>query len=413
MRLVIVGAGSQSTPHLFLALAALARCTPVEATLVGRNDAKTHAVATAIGSLNACCTLEVANVNDDLGDRFASADAIVLQPRYGGYEARLWDETIAQRFGLPGDEGLGPGGLANAWRSWPPLHALLQRIHRASPAARILFLTAPLGILTRCARTAYPSLNWYAICELPFSTLKDCCDAFGGDWRNAAFDYAGINHLGWFDLLRCEGVDVIEALGKRGETGAFPTASWIRELGAIPLKYMELHYCVAAVLSRQRENLSRALSLRDAADRAVAAYARGNVGDIVRALELREARWYYEAVAPLLLFLAGQRPDATFFLTTENRGYLPNLSDDAVVEIPHVVRQGVLQRCERARPLRADLALTLERFVEFERIAAGAVADRDCGGIAEALYRHPWVRAEDAPSLGQEIVGTEHPFATA
>jgi 6-phospho-beta-glucosidase len=412
MRLVIVGAGSQSTPHLFLALDSLAQGASTEATLVGRNDAKTMAVATAIRSLNLRCTVEVANIDDELGERFAAADAIVLQPRYGGYEARLADEMIAQRFGVPGDEGLGPGGLANAWRSWPLLDALLRRIHRSSPTARVVFLTAPLGILTRCARAAYPSLGWCAICELPFSTLKDCCVSVGKDWRNAEFDYAGVNHLGWFDRLGCEGVDVIEALSEREETDGFPTASWIRKLGAVPLKYMELHYCLTATLARQRGS-SRALSLRDAADRAIAAYARGNPNEIVRALELREARWYYEAVAPLLLSFAGQRHDATFFLTAENQGYLSNLADDAVVEIPHGIRGTTLRRCERTKPLRADLALTLERFVEFERIAAAAVGDRDRAGITRALYRHPWLRGEDAPKVSQEIVEAARPLATA
>ncbi|HKE37315.1 MAG TPA: hypothetical protein VKB39_07780, partial [Candidatus Baltobacteraceae bacterium] len=146
MNLVVVGAGSLSTPHLFAAPELTACAKSLRTTLIGRHAEKTAAIATAIRALNPAFELEIANVDGDLSSTFAQADLIIVQARYGGYTARRHDETFPLEFGIPGDEGLGPGGLANAWRSWPQLSQLLRRVVDAQPDVNILLLTAPLGI---------------------------------------------------------------------------------------------------------------------------------------------------------------------------------------------------------------------------------------------------------------------------
>src|SRR3954452_11857132 len=87
--------------------------------------------------------------SSDLAIAAAGADLVVLLVRVGGLEARAWDETFPRRFGLVGDEGLGPGGIANAWRTLPELRRIAQAVQRAAPGARVLNLMAPLGITTR------------------------------------------------------------------------------------------------------------------------------------------------------------------------------------------------------------------------------------------------------------------------
>ncbi len=57
----------------------------------------------------------------------SGADVIVLMIRVGGLAARRDDEDLSRRFGMPGDEGLGPGGAANALRTLPVLAELADR----------------------------------------------------------------------------------------------------------------------------------------------------------------------------------------------------------------------------------------------------------------------------------------------
>lgn len=389
MRLVIVGAGSQSTPHLAVT-PQLLTAGAVDLTLVGRDDDKTRAVARAIQLLNPACRVQTSNLQDDLTQPFATADAIVVQPRYGGFSARLSDETFPHRYGFPGDEGLGLGGLANAWRSWPHLARLLERISAVSPHANIVFLTAPLGILTRCALAMYPSLRWYAVCELPVVTIKDACASVGAQWQTASFDYAGINHLGWFDRLQAAGHDLLSMLGDAPDS-SFPGHALISELGALPLKYLELHYNATEVVERQRASVPRSEVLRESAQRAISAYATEDRDGVWRALSARGAPWYRDAVAPLLAYFGGGDAEVPLFLTVRNDGYLPALEDADVVEVPHVTVSGKLQRVRRQQPLRQTLSATLEGFVRYERLAAEAVLHRDEAGIASAIAAHPWI----------------------
>jgi 6-phospho-beta-glucosidase len=390
VRLVIVGAGSQSTPHLVVT-PELRNAGSLDVTLVGRDENKTRAIGRAIRFLNGTCRVRTANLQDDLTEPFAAADAILVQPRYVGYSARLHDETFPHRYGVPGDEGLGLGGIANAWRSWPELAKLLERIRAASPRANVVFLTAPLGILTRCASAAYPSLRWYALCELPFATLKDACKAVEVEWQTASFDYAGVNHLGWFDRLECGGRDLLPVLAALRAGSPFPSGALISQLEALPLKYLELHYHANQVVARQRAAVPRSEVLRQSAARVTATYESGDPEEVAKALSARSAPWYYDAVAPLLAFLSGAQTNVPFFLTVRNNGYLPELDDDDAVEVPHVAGGAMLKALRRKQPLRRGLSETLEAFVHFERLAAEALLNRDEAGIARAIGAHPWV----------------------
>jgi 6-phospho-beta-glucosidase len=74
------------------------------------------------------------------------ADVVLLQARYGGYRAREYDETFPHRYGMCGDEGLGLGGLAGAWRTWPHMSSLLDDVLAHSPRALVVLMTAPISI---------------------------------------------------------------------------------------------------------------------------------------------------------------------------------------------------------------------------------------------------------------------------
>lgn len=405
MHLVVIGAGSQSTPHLFLTPELRELQSELTVTLIGRHDEKTAAIACAVSALAPRYRLRIANVADDLRTCLATADAILIQARYGGYQARRFDETFPLRYASPGDEGLGVGGLANAWRSWPHLHALLKRIEASESQAAIVFLSAPLPILTRCALAAHPALRWHALCELPFATLKHLAEALAVDWRELDYDYAGTNHLGWFDRLQHGPVDLVDRLANGSAGGAFPRAALVRRLNAVPLKYLEMHYYRRGYARRQRARAPRSAHLESLAQRALGVFKTGDSGHIMEALRTREAPWYADAVAPLISWLAGRPVRTPFFLTTRNAGYLPALQPDDVIEIPHAAGAR-LERRQRRRALAPALTQTLQRFVEFERLAADAVLERSGTAIVEALRAHPWVHADDAPDIARDLIAS-------
>jgi alpha-galactosidase/6-phospho-beta-glucosidase family protein len=284
-----------------------------------------------------------------------------------------------------GDEGLGPGGLAAAWRTWPELERVLARINHIRPQALVILLTSPIGILTRCARQAFPALRVYGICELPWVTLQQLCSLRVGSDR-ASFAYVAVNHLGWFSNVSNGEMQVLTADD------------------VYPLKYVQLLDAPSATLAEQRKAGSRAIELDRLASCAFRTYQSGTYADIIGALRARATPWYGEAVGPLIAAVGGDQTDAIFFLTTVNAGYCSQFADDDTLEIPHIVRGGRLERCMTLPWQHGDVADRLAALIAYERLAARAVQSRDVGLTASALHAHPAVGDRLSDALVNDVL---------
>jgi 6-phospho-beta-glucosidase len=409
MKLVIVGGSAHSTPNLFACDPLRELAETLEVVLLGRSTERLDAVARAIELITAPTTFRVASVAIAPGGDMSAlrgADVVLCQARYGGYEARESDETFPLKFGLCGDEGLGVGGLAAAWRAWPVLRETLISIRRHAPLARIILMTSPVGILTRCALDEFGDLWLAGVCELPWTTLTDACVAVGADVRGATFAYAGVNHLGWFWSVFASGRDVVaEYAAARQNAIEFPSGALIERLGAIPLKYLRLHYEADSVLEEQRKSpRSRGRELLELQERAYAAYRTRDRPAIVAHLRARSTPWYEHAIAPLIGGFGGRASPTASFLTVRNGSYTSAFDAQDVLEIPHRFSNGDLKPLDAIGAIPDRLRAPLDAFVEFERAASNAVRNRDTKALAAAIKGHPWVRdGSVATQLAAEI----------
>jgi 6-phospho-beta-glucosidase len=400
VKLVIVGGSAFSTPAL-LGDDTFARIPGLSVTLIGRDAERLSAVRRAgellsrsVGRSPSCSVATLAELDSALD----GADVVLVQSRVGGYRARAYDERFPLEFGICGDEGLGPGGLAAAVRTWPHLSGVLGAVARRSPAAIVLLMSAPLGLLARCSRAAFASLHVVGLCELPWTTLSGACAAAGVDGRHAEFSYVGVNHLGWLYAVAGEGCDVVAHYANARDGDAFPHATLVRELGAIPLGYLRLHYAGETELRRQAAGPPRAEELASFAGVGFRAYRTGDATAIRAALERRPTPWYRDAVAPLLAALAtGCNSSVPFFLTTANEDYVPFLSSDDVVERPYDVVDGSLVPRPLAHGPPAQIAATLSDYVFYERASAPAVMKPTRASVARALAKHPWLAGRSVP----------------
>jgi 6-phospho-beta-glucosidase len=369
--------------------------------LVGRSAEHLQAVSRAAEILtrNSSISLETFSVDGDPGRFLRGAAVILIQARFGGLQGRLFDESFPLRYALPGDEGLGPGGLSAAYRSWPRLQDLLADIASHAPNAFVILLTSPVGILTRLACSSFPALRIAGICELPWTTLQDICRTVGVSWDSVHYAYAGVNHIGWFHEISAAGRNLVEEYARRRDMETpFPSGMLIRNCRAVPLKYLRLHYEPERVLAEQRILPPRSEVLMRIADRAMEVFLRGSHEEIIAILPSRPAPWYEHAVGPLLLALAGGRVSIPFFLTT------PGGAGD-VRERPHEFRWGDLKPTGNGSEPPRAIADLLRGFVNYERLAAEAVMDRDGEKLAQALAEHPWLRGRRLPTndIAQEI----------
>jgi 6-phospho-beta-glucosidase len=393
IRVVIIGGSAPSTPNLLID-SRFGADSGVRFVLFGRSTDRLQAVRRAAVLLAPSLDGAI-ETTTDLDAALEGAALIVIQIRVGGFAARIHDESFPLTAGVPGDEGLGPGGLAAAWRTWPILREMLAKIAARCPLSRIGLLTAPLGILARCAQDAYPNLQIDGLCELPAVVLGQIAEAVNEP--HLQYDYVGVNHLGWFTRLQApDGSNMLDIYATTRTENVFPTAALIRRLSAVPLPYVSLHETRADVLKAQRASPPRGRTVASMAVTALQAYSAGNREAVRRALALRHAPWYQQAVAPWIDANRLGASSGTFFLTRRNAHYLPNIDATAVLEIPHRMHDG--QFCAAPSPIRVPKAIaeTLQAFSTYETFAANVVGTQDVHRLANVLSAHPWVRHPSA-----------------
>ncbi|MBL8839996.1 MAG: hypothetical protein JNL90_00525 [Planctomycetes bacterium] len=412
-RLVLVGGGTFAT-RFFEALAADAAAPePLELRWIGSDRARTTAAADHARALLARVRPRwrlAAGVDFAAGVR--GATLIVLMARIGGLEARAADEALALRHGMAGDEGLGIGGVANAWRTVPVVRRFAATIRREAPAATVVNLMAPLGMTTRALHEGGVAAT--GLCELPLLTLRswrasgdapaaELAPALAHPPAPAAdgaddLDYAGLNHLGFFWPRGARGAAWLATLAQRGAIdGALLAAR-----GGAPLHYYEalIEPEVGARRGRLRP-VGRALALIELRERALA-QMRTAPGSPVAALAERPTPWFDALLAPTVAaLLAGGAVDG--FFDVRNATRLPGLPADVVVELPATLaRAGAAVRVPTALP--PPIAAFLAAAAEWEERSYRAARDRDRAQLRAALLAWPGAWPRPARAAFEELV---------
>jgi len=348
-----------------------------------------------------------------LDDALGGAAVVVLLVRVGGLAARAHDEAFPRQLGLVGDEGVGVGGMANAWRTVPALEAIAARIAARCPGARVLNLMAPLGVTTRLLGEA--GLRAVGLCELPMVTAARWRAQAGVPREVPPLAYAGLNHLGFFwDPAGAAGRAAADGgpAGHRTQTaadaaGEHPLLRAAVAAGDVPeellarLSAAPLHYFVdvfepeaASRIGRQRRP-GRAAELVALQADLVQAF-RQRSGQPVADLDRRPTPWFDQALVPALHAALGG-PAYRAALNLDNGAALAEAPAAAIVELwGRLDGSGARFDPVPARP--APVRAVLARLAAAEDHLYRACVRRDRGLLAEALEALPlaWDRTDAA-----------------
>lgn len=175
------------------------------------------------------------------------ASVILNSVRVGGMAARARDERIAIQHGLAGQETTGPGGTAMALRTLPVTLEQARIVERVAPNAWFINFTNPAGLITQ-ALTQNTRLKVIGICDTPVELLHRIAWALGEPYEEMAFDYAGLNHLGWVRGVALRGQDALPRILGSPETlrRLYPAdlfdPALIQTLKLIPTEYLFFYY---------------------------------------------------------------------------------------------------------------------------------------------------------------------------
>ncbi|MFB6807864.1 6-phospho-beta-glucosidase [Streptomyces sp. NPDC056387] len=397
MKLAVVGGGSTYTPELIDGFARLRDTLPVsELVLI---DPATERLE-LIGALARRIFAKQGHpgrvtTTADLDAGVEGADAVLVQLRVGGQAARLRDETWPLECGCIGQETTGAGGLAKALRTVPVVLDIAERVRRASPDAWIIDFTNPVGIVTRALlRAGHKAVGLCNVAigfQRKFAALLDLAPA------DIHLDHVGLNHLTWELGVRKGGPDGEDLLpGLLAEHGAavaedlrLPRAV-LDSLGVVPSYYLRYFYAHDAVVRELGTKPSRAAEVAAMEKELLGLYADPALDEKPELLARRGGAFYSEAAVDLAAALLGDGTSAVQVVNTLNRGTLPFLPDDAVVEVQaRVDRSGpVPLATARLDPLYAGL---VAQVTAYEDLALDAAVRGGRERVFKALLAHPLV----------------------
>lgn len=377
MIITIVGGGSTFTPGIVKSIALRRKDLELdEIRLFDIDKERQDKVAIVVDWIlhqDLKCDIKLV-VTTDEETAYKDASFIFAQMRVGKYAMREQDEKISLRHGCVGQETCGCGGMAYGMRNIFPMMKVIDDAEKyAKPNYWILNYSNPASIVSEACRVLRPKARIINICDMPISIIDVIAAALEiKDKENIFYDYYGLNHFGWFTSIEYKGKDMMPQLrdyvmehkilmpdaylkdkaalldnGKKKEkteANRHLKGSWyyvwkgVYEIMAnfpetVPNTYLNYYLQAKEFVEHSDPNHTRAnevmetreKSLFDGVDHYLATgevdpktFFAGSHGD-----------W----IADLSLALKNDTK-ARFLIITENRGTIPNLPADAMVEVP-------------------------------------------------------------------------------
>lgn len=414
MKLAIVGGGSTYTPELIDGFARLRDTLPLEEIRLVDPDEGRLALVAGMSQRMLEHAGHLAKVigTTDLVAGVADADAVLIQLRVGGQDARHADETWPHEAGCIGQETTGPGGLAKALRTVPVVLRIADIVREhAKPEAWIVDFTNPVGIVTRALLEA--GHRAVGLCNVAIGFQRRFASLFDVEHEQVSLGHVGLNHLTWERSVVIDGDDRLPDLlrYRLGELAdeVHLAPALLAQLGVVPSYYLRYYYAHDEVLREQLQEPTRAEAVRAIERELLELYADPARHEKPAALEGRGGAFYSEAAIELLAAMRDGGSRARV-VNLRNDGVLPFLPDDHVIEVPAVFRDGGFV-AEPVAPLPDDIRGLIAGVAGYERLALDAAVHGSRDRVLRAMRAHPLVLQHDrAEHLTDLLMAENAPF---
>lgn len=304
-------------------------------------------------------------LTNDPKEAYTDAKFIFAQIRVGKYEMREKDEKIPLKHGAVGQETCGTGGLAYGLRTINPMINLIDDVEKyAAKDHWILNYSNPAAVVSEACRVLRPDARIINICDMPIAMLEMIGHIVDVPYKEFDVDYFGLNHFGWFTKIEFEGRDIIkevqayvketnillpkqhiDAIKKHQETSdRHANQSWIKVWTHIarimnlfpeylPNTYLTYYLMAKESVEGSDKDFTRANEVMTTREKTLFE----GVDHYLKTGEITADAFYAGAhgdfIADLAVALVSDTPQK-FIIIEENNGKIPNLQDDAMVELP-------------------------------------------------------------------------------
>ncbi len=328
----------------------------------------------------------------DSTEAIEGAAFILNQIREGGLKARLFDETFPRKYGIPGEETVGPGGFSNTLRGIPVVLDFCKTIEKCAPDAIMLNLMNPSSLI-QYAVSRYTSVKIVGTCDTPVSTCRMAANALGLPLETAQVSWFGMHHFGWLFDLAVDGQSRLDAvfgqLERMPNLGVDPEI--VAAMRAIPAPYLKYYFHPDRMLAMTEGRKPRAAQLIEVFAQLENSMDHWSDGQPLDFLQQRGAGWYDKIVVPTLLALAEQR-ESDLILSLSNQESVSWLPKSAVIETPVAISGGKIGQPRIPAHIPEDIKGMIMRNCAYEMLAVEAIVEKDRSKALRALQSNLLVK---------------------
>ena len=186
------------------------------------------------------------------------ADFVIASIRVGGAAQRARDEAASIALGVVGQETVGPAGFAMAVRTIPAMVGYGRLVSRLAPRAWLINFSNPVSIITQAVHQE-TGARLIGICDTPMEMFEDAAHVLNMPASVCAYDYFGLNHLGWLREVLFEGEPQLHRVWDDDAklTAAYRSPLFeperLRELKLLPTEYLYYYYRPDVALAHMQQ----------------------------------------------------------------------------------------------------------------------------------------------------------------
>jgi len=426
-KVVLIGAGSAMfTRGLVADLIALGQdvhlgLVDTDAQALEVADRLTHKMIAARGA-----PIQV-SASTDRRDILRGATAVICTVGVGGRRAWEQDVFVPRTFGIyqPVGDSVMPGGTSRALRMIPAMVAIAEDVMALAPQALFFNYGNPMAPVCRAIRKA-TGAPVTGLCHGVFHVGGYLAEQLGVPTDRVRYVAVGMNHITWFTEFRVDGADAmprLQALGRERRRELAEGAADPARLNPFSWHLLELFGAFPAVLDRhvteffpwlfpKGEYYGKTLgvdvySVEETIARGDAIYAEMQAQAFAEG-PLPEG--YFQRLGgeheQVMDIIASIRTDAgrIYSVNLPNRGQVPNLPGEAIVESPAIADAGGIRPIAQP-PLPPGIVGTLATRLAWVETVVDAALQGSRAQFVQALLLDGAVTSIDqAESLADALL---------
>lgn len=381
-----------------------------------------------------------------LGEALTGANFVVISILPGTFKEMYSDVHTPEKYGIWQSVGdtVGPGGIIRALRTIPMFEVIAKGIAEFCPDAWVINYTNPMTMCMRTLYKTFPGIKAFGCCHEVFGTqtvlaaaMEDMLDMEKPDRKDIKVNVVGINHYTWLTSARYGNIDVMEVYKdfceKYHETGFLKGKhkNWMNRFFAcndrVKMDLFRKYGVIAAAGDRHLAEFNEGKQYLASPEQARSwGFSLTPVSWRLEDLERRKekSRKLLSGEMDVELNNTGEegvnQMRALLGLCTlvtnvniPNRGQIPNLPMDAVVETNAVFQAGTVTPV-LAGAIPASIYGQIARVVSVQEQVVAAAMERDLEKAFVAFLNDPLVTISDdeARELFDEMVENTRDYLT-